>query len=111
VYKQVYDQNGKPIEGLYVDMNHDGVINTSDLYRYKNRLLIMQWVSRRTCATKLDFSSPEESTLATNVYNNVLSNRGTYLDVYNPGLNYLSNVLKASKDIHLPMHSIFRLFC
>jgi iron complex outermembrane receptor protein len=27
VYQQVYDENGKPIEGLYVDRNGDGVIN------------------------------------------------------------------------------------
>ena len=27
VYEQVYDQQGNPIEGLYVDRNGDGVIN------------------------------------------------------------------------------------
>ena len=36
VYKQVYDQNNKPIEGLYEDLNRDGVINDNDLYRYKS---------------------------------------------------------------------------
>ena len=36
VYKQVYDKNGKPIEGVYADLNGDGQINVSDRYRYKS---------------------------------------------------------------------------
>ncbi|WP_321278943.1 TonB-dependent receptor [Marinifilum fragile] len=32
VYEQVYDANGKPIEGLYVDRNKDGQITTADRY-------------------------------------------------------------------------------
>jgi TonB-linked SusC/RagA family outer membrane protein len=36
VYQQVYDANGKPLEGVYVDRNGDGVINSSDRYRYKS---------------------------------------------------------------------------
>ena len=35
VYQQIYDENGKPIEGLYVDRNEDGVVNESDKYVYK----------------------------------------------------------------------------
>ncbi len=31
LYQQVYDQNGKPVEGAYVDQNGDGVIDTHDL--------------------------------------------------------------------------------
>lgn len=35
VYHQLYDsQTGKPIEGAYADLNNDGEINESDLYRY-----------------------------------------------------------------------------
>ncbi len=35
VYHQLYDaQTGKPIEGAYADLNDDGQINSSDLYRY-----------------------------------------------------------------------------
>lgn len=35
VYEQVYDENGKPIEGAYVDRNGDGIVNDNDLYQYK----------------------------------------------------------------------------
>ena len=35
VYHQLYDpETGKPIEGAYADLNHDGEINDADLYRY-----------------------------------------------------------------------------
>ena len=35
LYHQLYDaETGKPIEGAYADLNHDGNINSSDLYRY-----------------------------------------------------------------------------
>jgi TonB-linked outer membrane protein, SusC/RagA family len=35
VYHQQY-YNGKPVEGVYVDVNGDGIINQNDLYRYKS---------------------------------------------------------------------------
>lgn len=35
VYEQIYDENGKPIEGAYVDQNNDGIIDDNDLRQYK----------------------------------------------------------------------------
>ena len=35
VYQQIYDENGRPIEGLYVDRNGDGTVNEQDKYVYK----------------------------------------------------------------------------
>ena len=35
VYQQIYDENGRPIEGLYVDRNGDGNVNEQDKYVYK----------------------------------------------------------------------------
>ena len=34
--QQVYGQDGKPLEGIYVDRNGDGTITSSDRYRYKS---------------------------------------------------------------------------
>jgi iron complex outermembrane receptor protein len=34
VYQQIYDANGKPIEGFYKDRNNDGQINEQDLYMF-----------------------------------------------------------------------------
>lgn len=36
VYKQLYDDTGRPLEGVYADLNGDGGINESDLYRYQS---------------------------------------------------------------------------
>jgi TonB-dependent starch-binding outer membrane protein SusC len=36
VYKQVYDETGNPIQGLYADTNGDGIVNTDDRYLYKS---------------------------------------------------------------------------
>jgi len=34
VFEQAYDANGKPVEGVYVDRNKDGVVNGDDMYRF-----------------------------------------------------------------------------
>ena len=34
VYKQIYLENGTPVEGLYADLNGDGEITTADLYHH-----------------------------------------------------------------------------
>jgi len=36
VYQQCYDENGKALEGIYVDRNADGQITEADLYLYKS---------------------------------------------------------------------------
>ena len=36
VFQQVYDTNGIPLEGVYVDRNADGIINDADRYFYKS---------------------------------------------------------------------------
>ncbi len=36
VFQQVYDENGKPIEGLYVDRDGNGMIDDDDRYCYKS---------------------------------------------------------------------------
>ena len=36
LFKQLYDNAGKPIEGAYADLNGDGIINSNDKYVYRN---------------------------------------------------------------------------
>lgn len=36
LYHQLYDNNGKPIEGMYADTNDDGVMDNNDRYRCKS---------------------------------------------------------------------------
>ena len=35
LYQQVYDAKGNPLEGVFVDKNHDGIINQEDLFKSK----------------------------------------------------------------------------
>ncbi|MDE6853992.1 MAG: TonB-dependent receptor, partial [Muribaculaceae bacterium] len=45
VYEQVYDANGNPLEGVYVDQNADGVINNDDriLYHHATPDITVAW--------------------------------------------------------------------
>ena len=36
LFKQLYDNAGRPIEGAYADLNGDGIINSNDKYVYRN---------------------------------------------------------------------------
>ena len=51
--KQIYDADGKPIEGAFADLNSDGVINNDDKYFYKDPMQTLTWVPHSTFATKI----------------------------------------------------------
>ena len=99
VYQQVYGAGDKPVEGLYADRSGDGVINEDDLYRYKKPAPDVQMgISSRLIYMDWEFSFAGRVSLGNYVYNNVKSTNGTYLDLYNSGLNYLSNVLSSTDE-------------
>ncbi|MGB7396114.1 MAG: TonB-dependent receptor [Pricia sp.] len=35
VFEQAYDANGSPLEGVYIDRNGDGIVNSNDKYRFR----------------------------------------------------------------------------
>ena len=47
VYQQAYDTNGKAIDGVYVDRNNDGIINSSDKY-FEDELQKLKKVFKKT---------------------------------------------------------------
>jgi TonB-dependent starch-binding outer membrane protein SusC len=85
VYKQVYDNNNKPIEGLYEDINRDGIINENDLYRYKapNAPLFMGFNSNVTYK-KFSAGFVARVSVGNYIYNNVYSNLGSLRQIINP---------------------------
>jgi TonB-dependent starch-binding outer membrane protein SusC len=84
VYEQVYNQNGAPIEGLYVDRNGDGVIDEADKYRYKSPNPDYTFgLSSRYEYKQWDASFSARASFGNYVYNNVASDRGFYNSVYN----------------------------
>lgn len=91
VYQQVYDQNGKPIEGLFEDRNRDGVINNDDLYRYK--FPDPQWFfGAYSNATwkKWDAGFVLRANVGNYMYNNRFSNTGVQRNIIDP-LGFLAN--------------------
>jgi iron complex outermembrane receptor protein len=95
VYKQLYDQDGKPIEGAYADLNGDGQINEKDKYVYKSSEpdlymgfnTSLSW-KKWTLATSL------RASLGNYAYNNVASDIGVYAQVLNNN-NFLMNTVKS----------------
>lgn len=93
VYSQVYDPDGFPIEGLYVDQNGDGIINSSDLYHYKQPGAdVTMGISSRLGYRNFEFSFTGRINLGNYVYNNVASSGATYQNLYNAGQKFISNV-------------------
>ncbi|MBK0381779.1 SusC/RagA family TonB-linked outer membrane protein [Pedobacter sp. SD-b] len=85
VYKQVYDSAGKPVEGLYADLNKDGVINTNDQYFYKSPDPTFT-LGFNTAYTynKWTISTSLRTYLGNYIYDNVSSNFGVRSNILSP---------------------------
>lgn len=95
VYEQVYDSKGKPIEGVYVDRNKDGIVNEKDKYRYKNAAAdVFMGFNTKVNYKNWDFSLSARANLNNYVYDNIASN-SVYGQIYSNGV--LNN---KSKRIH-----------
>ena len=74
VFQQVYDTNGKPIEGAYVDRNGDNVINDDDKYIYKDPYAdIIMGLNTNLSYKKWDFSMQTRANIGNYAYDNVAS--------------------------------------
>ncbi len=95
--KQVYDENGKPIEGLYEDRNNDGVINDDDSYYGENPdadVLIGFSTSLRY--KNFDFGFNGRVSIGNYVYDNISSNNARLVNA-NPN-GYLANLTTDIKN-------------
>jgi iron complex outermembrane receptor protein len=91
VYKQVYDANDKPIEGLYEDINRDGVINENDLYRYKSPdPQVFMGLNSQVNFGRWNAGFVSRISIGNYNYNNFQSNNGVFRAVINP-LGWLGN--------------------
>ncbi|GLB51448.1 SusC/RagA family TonB-linked outer membrane protein [Neptunitalea chrysea] len=76
VYQQVYNQDGKPIEGAYVDRNHDGQLNDSDKYLYKDPFAdVTMGLNTSIKYKNFDLAIVTRASLGNYVYNNNASSR------------------------------------
>ena len=94
VYQQVYDENGIPLEGVYVDQNADGVINDADRIFYKSPAApYTAGLSSRLQYKNWDFGFGLRASFDNYVY---WDNGAGFSNVavrYDNSFNYLQNVL------------------
>jgi len=83
VLQQVYDEAGKPLEGIYVDRNHDGQITDDDRYvYYKPDPDVTIGLNTELSYKKWTLSASFRSFLGNYVYNNVASNTEMKADMW-----------------------------
>lgn len=111
LYKQVYGEDGKPLEGVYTDLNGDGKINSKDLYRSKSS------EPKMTCglSTSVSFRNWELSTsvrgsFGNYMYNNMNSALATYSNILSPSktiLNAPRNVFDTNFYLNQPLSDYY----
>jgi iron complex outermembrane receptor protein len=73
VYEQVYDTNGNPIEGLYVDRNNDGQITINDKYYAESPIPdVFMGFSSSINYKDFDFGFNARAAIGGQIYNNVI---------------------------------------
>ena len=71
-YQQVYDKNGQPVEGEFVDRNGDGIINSNDRYFYKKADAdVLMGFTSKLIYKNWDFSFSLRASLGNYAYNAV----------------------------------------
>ena len=83
VYQQIYDAEGRPIEGLYVDRNGDGVVNEKDKYVYKKAAPdVTVGFNTQLSWKALTLAISAHANIGNYVYNNIESNGELLTDLW-----------------------------
>lgn len=88
LFQQVYDESGAPLEGVYVDQNGDAQIDDSDkiINKSPDPKVTMTFGSQFRYK-KWDLGFNIRASIGNYVYNNVLSTKAVYNDLFTYGLN------------------------
>lgn len=101
MFQQVYDTEGDPIEGLYVDKTGEGGEvsgnNANKYYMHNAAPDYLFGISSNFQYKNFDISFAGRLSIGNYVYNNNYSNRALYQNVYNQA-GYLSNILASIDD-------------
>jgi TonB-dependent starch-binding outer membrane protein SusC len=120
VYQQVYDDNGMPLQDVYVDRNDDGLINESDRYIYrKPDPSVLMGISSRLNYKNWDFAFMGRASFGNYVYNSVAAN-STYSSISGVGIisnttthadkaKFKNATLERFSDFYVENASFFRL--
>ncbi len=97
VYQQVYDKAGKPLEGVYVDRNADGMITDADRYFYKTPTApYIAGLSSRLQYKNWDFGFSLRASFDNYVFNNVEAGYRNVEKRYDSSFKYLQNATPTS---------------
>ncbi len=82
VFQQVYDENGKPIEGLYVDRDGNGTIDDDDRYCYKSPAPdVIMGLTTKFIYKNWDFSAAFHASIGNYVYYDFLNEKAVLADL------------------------------
>jgi iron complex outermembrane receptor protein len=93
VYQQIYDANGNPIEGAYVDRDNNGRIDSNDKYNYHKPQadVTMGFLTNATIYKNWDFSMAWRASIGNYVYDQVSADRATLNSINNTFTGTISN--------------------
>ena len=90
--KQIYDRNGSPIEGLYEDLNRDGLSSDDERYDYNNpEAKYFFGISSNVSYKKFNAGFVMRGSIGNYMYNNVNSSSGVLTSFFNEALGFLGN--------------------
>ncbi|WP_440432441.1 SusC/RagA family TonB-linked outer membrane protein [Prevotella sp.] len=96
VFQQVYDENGRPVMGCYVDRNGDGDIDENDRYFYKNIAApLTGGFSLKVSYKNWDLGSNFRASFGNYIYNGYESSTSNSKVICNPSGYYVNS----TKDI------------
>jgi TonB-dependent starch-binding outer membrane protein SusC len=108
-YQQVYNEAGKPVEGLYVDRSGLGgtvVGNSLNKYHFQRPVPdFLIGLNSRATYKQFDFSFSSRLSIGNYVYNNVESGRAFYNGVYN--LGHFRNIPNSITDTEFVSQQIY----
>lgn len=91
VFKQVYDVDGKPIEGVYADLNGDGIYNEQDRYHFHSPDPdVFMGLSTSLSYGKWSLSTALRASFGNYIYDNISSFMAVKNEVVNPN-SFLRN--------------------
>jgi len=101
VLQQVYNKNGTPLEGAYVDQNRDGTISsTTDGYRYKSPFPpVAMGFSSTFTYDKWSLTIVARSNIGNYVYNNDAASNGDLQYIMNT-LGFIGNAQSSVNKTH-----------
>ncbi|MFD2825706.1 SusC/RagA family TonB-linked outer membrane protein [Leeuwenhoekiella polynyae] len=122
VYKQIYDESGRPIEGAFVDRNGDDQINDDDRYLYKSPFAdVTMGLNTNLNYKNWDLAIVSRASLGNYAYNNMASSRSyevratensiltnLHRDYFNTGFKSITETSLQS-DYYIQDASFFRL--